>query len=293
MRLESAGYIKLTGGCEVHGELNITMRPECGEILFHVKNNLYLYDESKPVNNFTFRLPEDDVARFLRELKELLDHTACHNENGGTYDKSLEVYLPMEGHLFEATFHEYTMEESLDDAMTCITQLVLSNNPVALNATSEFLGQGEELGKVVINISDAHMMYGGHTIRLNLDGKAEVQLLYLDNTSGNMNEIRYSLSLGRSDINTIVKTLVNSDLVTIELDDRPGLPDELRISLDVTNSAGESCNLSTWAGSTPGPGQYPGSPRERFDTSFRVVKNIVVAECDKIEPEYNGPLKAG
>ncbi len=301
MRLKDEGYISLAGGCEVHGEVNISLKPVGEQVLLEVENHQYLYDnDSNPIEPFTFKLTAEEAALFMSQILSEIKSVSDWTEPGSTRDKSLAISFPMESESIKVQLFEYSMDEELDPIMEMIEDYILEHSPqftvkAVRNITQEFLGTEENLKQAKIELTDAHMLWGGDNILVLLDGRVRLRsVTRQESPSEGLWEKRYSCQLDTESMQGIIDSLMATDLLTLELYDRKGLPDEGRMSITLTNYLDQTYTISVWKGSTLGPIEYQESPRRQFDKVYRIIKNIVEKACKNLQPEYSGKVsKAG
>ncbi len=292
MQLKGDGYIRLAGGCEVHGEVNISLKPVGELVLLEVENHQYMFDDdSLPVGPFVFKLTKEEASIFLTRIISGIESVSAWTESGTTRDKSLVVFFPMETESLQAQLYEYSMDDELDPIMEMIEDFVLEHRPESAleagsNSTQDFLGEGEDIKHAKIELSDAHMLYEGDNILVLLNGRALIQSLSLSESPSTMLlEKRYSCQLGTEDIEGIVNSLVAGDLIALDLQDRTGQPDELRISISITNYKSQTREISVWRDHHLGPIEYRESTRKRFD-NIRQVLQLVDYERQRLSPRH-------
>ncbi len=65
-----------------------------------------------------------------------------------------------------------------------------------------------------------------------------------------------------------------NDVLTIQMEDRSGQPDEARILFSVTNGSNDFFKLETWEHASLPPDAYQNSPRAKFDKVCLVLKRL-------------------
>lgn len=115
------------------------------------------------------------------------------------------------------------------------------------NKTAEFLIHEYSWNKASLELHDVQPLFGGVVVRLPnwTSGEAYVSRIAPDGT-----ETKYQLPLKwtEGEKEKIIRLCVEHDFLTIQPEERPGIPDEARPSLTLHNSKRESHTVAKWAG---------------------------------------------
>jgi hypothetical protein len=129
------------------------------------------------------------------------------------------------------------------------------------NTTSRFLGNSFSWSKTKIELNDSHPLHGG--INVYLPGWTMSQAFVIRAAPGGQ-ETKYKMPLGWDEKKRLCQLCIDQDFLTIEPKNRPGIPDESRPSITLTNRAGEQHTVTKWAGIQD----------DRFDAIYDVLKQI-------------------
>ncbi len=145
---------------------------------------------------------------------------------------------------------------------------------IVVNETRAFLGNEAQWSAARIELEDVQGLWGGRIIRIEGGGKATVRLIQTG-----MIERRYDLRLARDEIKRLVEIFIANDFTAIRPMERPGIPDEARPKIRLTNSAGAQREVSKWAGVKD----------ERFSAVYSTLIQLE-AKTTILEPVYTGPF---
>ena len=123
------------------------------------------------------------------------------------------------------------------------------------NQTSAFLGRPYSWSKVKFELDDVQPLHGG--IRIYLHSWASGPA-YITSIAPGGQETKYQLSLGWNEKEQLCQWCIEQDFLTINPENRPGIPDEARPSITVTNHAGEKHTVAKWAGVKDASSLVPG-----------------------------------
>ena len=119
-------------------------------------------------------------------------------------------------------------------------------------------------------------------------GNALVQIVSPDNEQKKMWEKRYVFNISHEQLDDIYTEIINNDVLTIQLEDRLGIPDETLVHFSVTNGNNDFFKLETWQHSSLPPDAYLNSPRAKFDKACLVLKRL-----EHIAKTGNTPVQEG
>lgn len=129
------------------------------------------------------------------------------------------------------------------------------------NQTSAFLGSPYSWSKTKIELDDVQPLHGG--IRVYLPNWTTGQAFVIRVAPGGK-ETRYKILLWNREKEKLCRLCVEHDFLTIQPENRPGVPDEARPTISLTNPAGETHTIAKWAGIQD----------ERFDTIYAALRQI-------------------
>jgi len=117
------------------------------------------------------------------------------------------------------------------------------------NKTAKFLIHEYSWNKASLELHDVQPLFGGVTVRL--PGRTSSQA-FISRISPDGTETKYQLPLKwtQSEKEQIIRLCVEHDFLTIQPEERPGIPDEARPSLTLRNSKHKSHTIAKWAGVT-------------------------------------------
>lgn len=115
------------------------------------------------------------------------------------------------------------------------------------NKTAVFLLHEDRWHKTSLELHDAQPLFGGVVVRLL--GWTSRQA-YVTRVAPGGSETKFKVPLRWTDGEkaALIRLCVVHDFLTIAPDQRPGLPDEARPSLTLTNPTGDSHTVAKWAG---------------------------------------------
>ena len=147
------------------------------------------------------------------------------------------------------------------------------------NQTSAFLGRPYSWSKVKFELDDVQPLHGG--IRIYLHSWASGPA-YITSIAPGGQETKYQLSLGWNEKEQLCQRCIDQDFLTIDPETRPGIPDESRPSITITNHAGEKHTVAKWAGVKDA----------RFDAIYKALRQIGErTEGKKPIPDRYGRIK--
>ena len=112
--------------------------------------------------------------------------------------------------------------------------------------TRAFLGDESNWKDVQIELFDVQGLFGGSNIYISGSGRAVVQTAEPQPGKGLM-EKRYEMSLEERRVRDLINEFIKNDFLTISIQDRPGVPDEVRQRIVLINHRGESHTIQKWA----------------------------------------------
>src|SRR5574341_1392144 len=145
------------------------------------------------------------------------------------------------------------------------------------NATQHFLGSETQWPATRIELYDVQGLWGGR--RIYVEGTKRVVVQLVEPT---MLERRFEFALPQGELKRLLDLFVENDFMTIQPQERAGIPDEGRPRIMLANGNGEKWQVAKWAGVKD----------ERFDTLYRAMLRLA-ALAQKGEPVYRGPHEPG
>ena len=146
------------------------------------------------------------------------------------------------------------------------------------NKTAEFLLNEHSWNKASLELHDAQPLYGGVSVRL--PGWTSSQAFISRFLPGGT-ETKYRLPLKwtEEEKKQLIRLCVENDFLTIQPEERLGIPDEARPSLTLRNSKGESHTVAKWAG----------VPDARFEAVYQAVRALAerTEGLQPIKPRFN------
>lgn len=123
-----------------------------------------------------------------------------------------------------------------------------------------------------VTLKDVQGLFGGQNIFIDRQGKVFVQIV----KPGNF-EKRYSLKLTAAEVAELNGLLEKNSFSTIQVELRPGRPDEARPTISVLSANGQEKTAAKWAGQ-----QHP-----QFDPIYQHLLTIA-GRAEQSEPIYQG-----
>ena len=111
-----------------------------------------------------------------------------------------------------------------------------------MNETARFLGPPAGWIAARLTLRDVHGLWGGQTLDLQGTGLGWASVV---DAAGH--EQRFPLVLGSARAAALFELLITHDFLALTFPARPGVPDEARPVVSVTNPAGENRAIAKWA----------------------------------------------
>jgi hypothetical protein len=140
--------------------------------------------------------------------------------------------------------------------------------------TQQFLGDPANWKDVQIHLSAMQGLFGGWRVYVFGNRDAIVQRV-----SPVTQEKRYRLKFTEIEFQSLLKTCIENDLLTVEPSKRPGHPDETMIQITLINPQKESRTSSKWAG----------DKHAEFDAVARILFELTTRSLD-MTPYHTGPF---
>jgi hypothetical protein len=107
-----------------------------------------------------------------------------------------------------------------------------------------------------LELADVQALWGGRRITVSGDGTAVIEIVTRDDRSQ-----QHTLTLSQTQVHHIFQLCIDNDFVTIQIEERMGIPDETRPCLTLVNTRKDSCAICKWARMQNG----------RFDAIYTVL----------------------
>ena len=111
-----------------------------------------------------------------------------------------------------------------------------------MNPTAGFLGPPTGWTAARLSLRDVHGLWGGHALDLHGTGVGWASVV---DAAGH--ERRFPLVVGSARAAALFDLLIAHDFLALTFPARPGVPDEARPVVSVTNPAGETRAIAKWA----------------------------------------------
>ncbi len=303
--LKNFSRIKISGGCEVFAEGSISFVPlDHDKAMVQVENSgNYFYDEhSEPIPSFEVKVLTEQLSIFIDNWIKLIDSVKKNTEYLNTRNAVVLFDLSLQERDVQLSFSENQDGFQLDPLINAIEEFVTTchkkSKPPPLssdtlftpkNLTEEFLGSLEKREKAVLQYNNMNGLHGGSVIVVTGLGNVMVQLVSPDDEKNKMWEKRYSFDVSPEQLEEIFIEIINNDVLTIQMEDRTGVPDETRIHFSMTNENNDFFKLDTWERMSLSPDEYQNNPRAKFDKACLGLKRLAhIARTEK-KPVQEGP----
>jgi len=167
-------------------------------------------------------------------------------------------------------------------------------DPVETN-TENFLGGRSRWVDARVELLDVQGLFGGRNVLVTGAGSVWVQVVSPDREG--LRETRYEQIVSRvpaeppPEVAELLECAVRNDFVTLRSDDRPGIPDEARIRIRLTNRDGTIREAAFWEGTPALPAEAGNTDRARFDALYARIRGFQ-ANLEKTRPPvYQGPYR--
>jgi len=308
--LKKKGLIKVSGGCEVYEEGIITLQPVDGNILIHVDNQKHFFyaDDNHPIPSFSISIPNEVMMPYMERIETIVKSPVPHTEFFNTREAVVTLYLPVTPETIDETWKENEGGYQIDPLLDVIDDMVKkcfelktpsrksdnkkSNNVARGNKTEQFFGKEDQRDTAVIYFTDMNGLHGGTNIVIQGNGQVMVLTVAPREVEGKgiiLWEKQYTFGLQDIEMQNIFSALIDNNFLNIELEDRQGLPEEIRVNVSVSNSKGSNYVLGAWEKNELLPDQYQKSPRKRFDNVCSAIERIATGIDISDKPYHEGP----
>lgn len=113
------------------------------------------------------------------------------------------------------------------------------------NKTATFLGHEYSWSKASLELQDVQPLFGGVVVRL---PGWTISQVFVTRVAPGGQQTKYQLPLGWDEKDKLCQLCVDHDFLTIQPEERNGLPDEARPTITLTNSRNDSHTVAKWAG---------------------------------------------
>ncbi|MCP4427861.1 MAG: hypothetical protein GY803_25540, partial [Chloroflexi bacterium] len=149
-----------------------------------------------------------------------------------------------------------------------------------MTKTASFLGYEFNWSKAGIELDDVQPLHGG--VRVKLPAYTMSQALITQVAPGGK-ETKYRLSLGLKEKDELCRLFIEQEFLTIQPEERSGIPDEARPSITLTNRQRQSHTVAKWTGVAD----------PRFDALYDALMALSqrTEKMKEIKPKLNGLQK--
>lgn len=114
---------------------------------------------------------------------------------------------------------------------------------MSANQTARFLGEPDAWAAATLRLDDVQALFGGWRVQVRGDGRTTVERVQ---PGGQVT--RKTTVVETAVLTPLWQLVLTHDLVAISCPQRPGIPDEARPTLTLTNATGDSVTVAKWAG---------------------------------------------
>ena len=144
-----------------------------------------------------------------------------------------------------------------------------------MNTTHSFLGDPAGWKDAQVHLSALQGLWGGWQVFVSGGGVTVVRRV-----SPVTREQRYKLTLTGAEVQSLLETCVENNLLAIPQPQRPSHPDETMIEITLVNKRGKNRTVKKWAGDT----------LAAFDAPSRLLFALTTRTHSMI-PFYTGPFR--
>ncbi len=317
-----AGVCKvfISGGCEVYAEGTITLVPvneETTKVQVDNSGEYFFGGSSQTVSSFEIEIDSGEASAFIGNCKKLAESEEGEPDLFSTRNAKVTLDFALQGTDFQFSGDEAASWYPLDPLIEAIEAFVASSkekagacassdvasftkNAGALtpsghpseNQTEAFLGNPEERAEAQFLLYDMSGLFGGRMVSMTGKGNVAVQSVSPNPEKNRLWEREYIFDLSSEHAEKITDEIIDADPLAIQLEDRTGVPDEVRIRFSITNSKKESFSLEDWERSSLHPDTSRDHPRKRFDRICHALKRLEHLAKTEKEPVNEGPYGA-
>jgi hypothetical protein len=135
------------------------------------------------------------------------------------------------------------------------------------NQTRQFLGPEYGWSKASIELEDVQALHGGVKVYV---PRWTAHQMFVTQVMAGGQETKYRIPLGWQEKDELCRLFIEQDFLTIQLEERPGIPDEARPRITLTNSQRETHTVAKWAGVVDA----------RFDMLYQTLKALAERSKD-------------
>ncbi|MGB3516975.1 MAG: DUF3592 domain-containing protein [Elainellaceae cyanobacterium] len=128
-----------------------------------------------------------------------------------------------------------------------------------VNETSDFLGADDNWYNVVITLDEVHPLHGG--IQLTVKGSGQVSVTLVKPRG---QQTKYRFFINQDECQRLKQLLLEHNFLTIQPEERLGIPDEARPTITIKNAQHQSHRVAKWAG----------VQNDRFDPIYDILGAI-------------------
>lgn len=155
------------------------------------------------------------------------------------------------------------------------------------NRTREFLGSS-----FTVELHDIQGLFGGRNLLIDSSGRVLLLKAARPGNGHGLREARYVSLLVKAEIAELRYLLVTNDLADLEIEERPGIPDEARPEIVVRNAEGETLAAAAWESDLKiGPGEDGKSPKKRFQQIYNHCRKLEWTVTERSLPFHEGKYR--
>ncbi len=152
------------------------------------------------------------------------------------------------------------------------------------NTTRQFLGTS-----FIIELHDIQGLFGGRNLRIESTGRALLLKVARSERGRGLKEARYVSMLVKAEIAQLRHLLVSGEFMDLEIEERPGIPDEARPEIRITNGQGEILSAAAWETDLRiSPNEEAKSPKKRFQQIYRHLLKLEWTVTERSLPLSRG-----
>lgn len=145
-----------------------------------------------------------------------------------------------------------------------------------------------------IELLDIQGLYGGRNVFVSKEGPVLASLVESPKEERGLIEKRYIYNLDSQSFRNLVHEIIdNYNFLNLKIKDRMGIPDEARITINLTDKNGKTYSLSAWDQDGMDPITYQKSDKRKFDSVYVLLRNLANSACYRGKLLYDGKYRGG
>lgn len=143
-----------------------------------------------------------------------------------------------------------------------------------------------------VELLDVQGLFGGRNVLVSKTRTAWVQSVGPRAGKGRLVEKQYVLILSGDEMERICHVLLDNDFLSLQSEERLGIPDEARPEIVLTGSDGTPLHsVAAWERCMLGPDEYLQSDRRKFDSVYREIRRLEEVASERTKPVRKGTYK--